>query len=196
MELPDYLNFLIVEDLVSDSFLLQRQLKKISPHPEIRFVDSEISLINALKTYIPDILLTDFNLIGMDAFDVIRITKEYNKKIPIVVITAHLKNESDRERLLEAGASGFFLKEPISDLNERLLPLFKQIAEDGSKNLTDLGRERKKYDSSKSNSDFLRNFTFLSEKENDGNDEENREPTEEKMGFWKSIKFLFTSKKE
>src|SRR5690606_31083649 len=120
-------NFLLVEDLVSDSFLLQRQLKKISDNPEIRFVDSELSLINALKTYIPDIIITDFNLVGMDAFDIIRIVKEYNNKIPVVVITGHLKNEADRDRLLEEGAHGFFLKEPIITLNERLLPLFISI---------------------------------------------------------------------
>ena len=165
MNLPDNLNFLIVEDLVSDSFLIQRQLKKISAHPEIRFVDSEIGLINAIKTYIPDIVITDFNLIGMDAFDVIRLTKDYNSKIPVVVITAHLKNEADKERLLEAGASGFFLKEPVSDLNERLLPLFAQIVEEKGNQLHKLNHERRKYDSSKSNSDFLRAFTFKEESE-------------------------------
>ena len=79
MQIPKYLNFLVVEDLVSDSFLLQRQLKKLSSDPEVRFVDSKLSLINALKTYIPDFVLTDFNLIGMDAFDVIKIVKEYNR---------------------------------------------------------------------------------------------------------------------
>src|SRR5690606_37811163 len=176
MELPDYLNFLIVEDLVSDSFLLQRQLKKISTHPEIRFVDSEISLINALKTYIPDMVITDFNLIGMDAFDVIRITKEYNNKIPIIVITAHLKNEADRQRLLDAGASGYFLKEPINTLNERVQPLFEKITAENGTQREKLGYERKKYANSKSNSDFLRAFTFTS-----GSDETPKEG----KGFWK-----------
>ena len=40
--------FLVVEDMVSDSFLLQRQLKKTCTDPEIRFADSKLSLINAL----------------------------------------------------------------------------------------------------------------------------------------------------
>lgn len=165
MNLPDVLNFLIVEDLVSDSFLLQRQIKKICAHPEIRFVDSEISLINALKTYIPDIVITDFNLIGMNAFDVIRITKNYNNKIPVVVITGNLKYEADREKLIESGAEGFFIKEPINTLNERMLPLFVNIIETQKDKLDKLQTERRKYDSSKSHSDFLREYTF-GEKEN------------------------------
>ena len=156
MKLPSGLNFLLVEDLISDTFLLQRQLKKISENPEIRFVDSELSLINALKTYIPDIIITDFNLVGMDAFDVIRVVKEYNDNTPVIVITAHLKNEADRELLLEKGASGFFLKEPVNTLNERLLPLFQTILETKQEDLDHLGRQRRKYQDSKSHSDFLR----------------------------------------
>ena len=172
MNLPDNLNFLLVEDLVSDTFLLQRQLKKISHNPEIRFVDSEISLINALKTYIPDMVITDFNLVGMNAFDVIKIIKNYNDKIPVVVITGNLKFESDKEELLKKGAKGFFLKEPINTLNERLLPLFKEIVDSDKDKLERLSVERRKYASSKSHSDFLRQFNFGKDKakEEEGND--------------------------
>lgn len=186
MKLPDTLNFLLVEDLVSDSFLLQRQLKKISAHPEIRFVDSEISLINALKTYIPDILITDFNLIGMDAFDVIRIAKDYNSKIPIVVITAHLKNESDKEKLFAAGAVGFFIKEDINTLNEKLRPLFYDILEKNQEQLASLSNERKKYATEKKHNDFLRQHTFT---------ETNTKKAEEVIaeGFWTRLRSLFSS---
>ena len=181
-------NFLLVEDLVSDSFLLQRQLKKISENPEIRFVDSELSLINALKTFIPDILITDFNLVGMDAFDVIRIAKSYNQKIPVVVITAHLKNEADRDLLMEKGAAGFFLKEPISTLNERLLPLFQSIVEKNPEDLVNLDRERKRYVDRKSHSDFLRAHDFETEEE--------MEERRQSMNFWQSLRNLFGSKRK
>lgn len=186
MELPDNLNFLLVEDMVSDSFLLQRQLKKISNDPEIRFVDSEISLINALKTFIPDMVLTDFNLVGMNAFDVLRITKEYNKKIPVIVITGQLKYESDSEELIRKGAEGFFLKEPINTLNERLLPLFKEIVERDKLQLESLNKERRKYAYRKSNSDFLREHNF------GASDEDNEE--QQKIApktFWQDLKSLF-----
>src|SRR5690554_4402403 len=165
MTLPTDLNVLLVEDLVSDSFLLQRQLKKICKNPEIRFVDCELSLINALKTFIPDIIITDFNLVGMDAFDVIRITKEYNPKIPVVVITAHLKYEADRGMLMEKGAAGFFLKEPINTLNERLMPLFQSIVDKNPDTLLTLDKERRKYGDRKSHSDFLRAHDYETDNE-------------------------------
>lgn len=179
MEFPAGLNFLLVEDMVSDSFLLQRQLKKISENPEIRFVETELSLINALKTFIPDILITDFSLVGMDAFDVIRIVKDVNPKIPVVVITGNLKNEADKERLLEKGASGFFLKEPINTLNDRLGPLFHSILIEKQEDLETLDRERKRYKARKSHSDFLRAHDYEEEEENT--------QSNENLGFWKSL---------
>ncbi|QAA81099.1 response regulator [Aequorivita sp. H23M31] len=187
MDYSSDLHFLLVEDLVSDSFLLQRQLKKISKNPEIRFVDSELGLINALKTYIPDIIITDFNLVGMDAFDVIRIAKEYNPKIPIIVITGHLKNESDRDLLIEKGAEGFFLKEPINTLNERLSPLFDSILEKNQENMENIDRERKRYMDRRSHSDFLRAHDFETSDE---------EPAKESFSFWKTLRLLFGSKQK
>jgi len=145
-----------------------------------------LSLINALKTFIPDILITDFNLVGMDAFDVLRIVKEYNHKIPVVVITAHLKNEADRDLLMEKGAAGFFIKEPIATLNERLLPLFQSIVERNQENLENLERERKRYVDRKSQSDFLRAHDYESE----DNNTETRE-----LNFWDFFRSLFTLKK-
>src|SRR5690554_5386505 len=183
MKFPPALHFLIVEDLVSDSFLLQRQIKKISKNPEIRFVDSELGLINALKSFIPDILITDFNLMGMDAFDVIRIAKEYNPKIPVIVITGHLKNEIDRERLIENGAEGFFLKEPINSLNDRLTPLFQSIFEKNKFDLEGLHRERKRYKERKSHSDFLRAHDFDTEEESS--------ETKRSVTLWRSIRNIF-----
>lgn len=180
MELPQGLHFLLVEDLVSDSFLLQRQLKKISDDPEIRFVDSELSLINALKTYIPDFLITDFNLVGMNAFDVVRIAKEYNSKIPVIVITAHLKYESDKEELIKAGAAGFFLKEPVNTLNERLTPLFKKLLEENVEDREVLDRERKRYEERQAHKDFLRAHDF-----------EDTTESNSKKGLWHSFIELF-----
>ena len=120
MPIKQKINFLVVEDMVSDSFLLQRQLKKACEDPEIRFADSQLSLINALKSYVPDFVLCDFNLNGFDAFDVIEIIKDYNAIIPVIVITGQLKVEESAETLIEKGASGFFLKDPMDQLHEKL----------------------------------------------------------------------------
>ena len=151
--------FLVVEDLVSDSFLLQRQLKKTCTDPEIRFADSKLSLINALKSYVPDFVISDFNLNGFDAFEVIEIIKNYNPIVPVVVITGHLKNEESEQKLINEGASGFFLKDPMNDLHLRLIPVFNSILKEKKDSIETIGRKRNEMEKYKKISDYI--FVFF-----------------------------------
>lgn len=176
--IPDYLNYLVVEDLVSDSFLLQRQFKKISDHPEIRFVDSLLGLRAALRTYIPDFVITDFNLEGFDAFDVMETIKKYNEHIPVIVITGNLKNHTNKEKLLEMGADGFFYKDPMNELHARLNPLFEELIEKKRGYLIESARRRKKFNSEQEEKDFFR---------------EHGEKKPEKASFLNSLRRLFST---
>lgn len=148
----------MVEDMVSDSVLLQRQLKKLCKEPEIRFADGKLSLINALKSYVPDFILCDFNLNGFDAFDVIEIGKEYNPLIPVIVITGNLKNERDEARLMEQGAAGFFLKDPMDKLHERMLPLFHKLLKEKEAHLESIEKKRLEINNYQKNSDYFREY--------------------------------------
>lgn len=156
--IPKFINYLIVEDLVSDSVLIQRQFKKLSDSPEIRFVDSRLALNNALKGFMPDIVVTDFNLDGLDAFDVINIVKDVNSLIPVIVITGNVKNESIIDDLLKAGADGFFYKDPMSTLHERLTPLFLKIFDERKQNLKIISDQRRSKESIRELADYDRAF--------------------------------------
>lgn len=180
------LNFLIVEDLVSDIFLLQRQLKKICEDPEIRFVDSKLALANAIKNYIPDFVLCDFNLNDYDAFDVIEIIQRYNSDIPVIIITGNLKNRENEEKLLAEGASGFFLKDPLETLNERLLPLFITLSQERKSELEGFSKKRKEINSYRKNVDFLRQHETLS-----ANNDDLIESNSKEESFLSKIKKLF-----
>lgn len=150
--------FLVVEDMVSDSFLLQRQIKKLCEEPEIRFVDGKLSLINALKSYVPDFIICDFNLNGFDAFEVIDIVNDYNSIIPVIVITGHLKNEKDQQRLMDEGASGFFLKDPMDELHQRMKPLFQKLLVEREEQMDKIDAKRREIDSYRKKSDYFRAY--------------------------------------
>ena len=77
------LRILIVEDLVSDAFLVQKQIKKFCSNVEISVSDKELSLSVALKQFVPDIVVSDFNLEGFTGFDVIRQVKDFNKAVRV-----------------------------------------------------------------------------------------------------------------
>ena len=76
----------------------------------------------------PDLILLDIQLPGMDGYDVARQLKSDPRLsgIPIVAVTSYAM-VGDRERCLEAGASGYMEKpinpESFVDDVERFLPL-------------------------------------------------------------------------
>lgn len=159
------IQFLVVEDLVSDTFLFQRMLKKVSDKAEVRFSDSLLSLTNALKTYIPDFIISDFNLNGFNGFDVIETAHRINKDIPIIFISGQLNSEERVAKLMMQGASGFFNKDNFQELPEKLIPLCKKILEDRKETFEKLERERKRDSSLKEMASFLRHYEVGSKKE-------------------------------
>ncbi|MFQ5656778.1 MAG: response regulator [Candidatus Methylomirabilales bacterium] len=63
------------------------------------------------KTHVPDLILMDLQLPGLDGFAATRILKEdaATKDIPIVALTAYAM-KGDAERALEAGCDGYITK--------------------------------------------------------------------------------------
>ncbi len=154
------LRILIVEDLVSDAFLVQKQIKKFCSNAEISISDKELSLSVALKQMVPDIVVSDFNLVGFTGFDVIRAVKDFNKEIPVIIITGNLNNEEKAAQLIMEGASAFFLKENLSNLSEKLEPLFQRFIQEKQELMERLQRQHDKEAKAKELSDFLREYDY------------------------------------
>lgn len=150
------LQILIVEDLVSDAFLIQKQIKKFCSNVDISISDKELSLSVALKQFVPDIVISDFNLEGFTGFDVIKLVKSYNEEIPVIIITGNLNNEEKAAQLIMEGASGFFLKENLSTLQDKLKPLFEQIIKNKKDLIERLDKQRQKERREKELTDYLR----------------------------------------
>jgi CheY-like chemotaxis protein len=67
--------------------------------------------LELLKTHLPDLILMDLQLPGLDGFTVTRIIKQdaATKGVPIVALTAYAM-KGDAERALEAGCDGYITK--------------------------------------------------------------------------------------
>jgi PAS domain S-box-containing protein len=79
--------------------------------------------IELARTHLPDVILIDIAMTGMDSFEVCKILKEDENlcNIPVIFITALQENKASRVRALEVGAEGF-LSKPIDEI-----VLFAQI---------------------------------------------------------------------
>jgi len=109
----------LVEDNQDNADLI-RDL--VGDHYRISFFSDGPSALAALtkaETGLPDLLLLDISLPGMDGIRLLREirSQERLKQIPAVALTAHAM-KSDRENLIAAGFNGY-LSKPITD--ERLL---------------------------------------------------------------------------
>jgi two-component system cell cycle response regulator len=105
---------LVVDDILSNVKLLEAKLT--AEYFEVLTASSGEQALTRVAAELPDIVLLDVMMPGMDGFEVCRRIKANAKvaHIPIVMVTA-LDQPSDRVTGLEAGADDFLTK-PVDDL--------------------------------------------------------------------------------
>ncbi len=100
---------LIVEDNPMNMELV-RDVLETSGYT-VRGATSAAEALEVLKETVPDLILMDIQLPGLDGLQLTRTIKQNprTKDIIIVALTAHAM-KGDRERILEAGCSGYIPK--------------------------------------------------------------------------------------
>ena len=104
---------LVVDDLLPNVKLLEAKLT--SEYFDVVTAGDGPSALSSIEADVPDIVLLDVMMPGMDGFEVCRRIKSNPKTthIPVVMVTA-LSDTADRVRGLEAGADDFLTK-PLND---------------------------------------------------------------------------------
>lgn len=100
---------LCIEDN-STNMLLVSRVVEAEGHTLVRAEDSQ-SAIHELEQAVPDIILLDVNLPGMNGLDLARQLRQEERysTVPIIAITANVL-VGDREKCLEAGCNDYMPK--------------------------------------------------------------------------------------
>ncbi len=100
---------LCVEDNQDNLFMLQRRLTRVGF--EVTIAMDGAQSVDWAKTLLPDLIVMDLNLPGLDGCEATRRLKSQpeTKHIPIIVLTADTTRKS-REQALAAGCDDFELK--------------------------------------------------------------------------------------
>jgi PAS domain S-box-containing protein len=88
------LQLLIVEDDENDVILLQKELRSGGLQFESRVVDSQPAFVRALDEFNPDLIIADFRLPRFDALTALELTQSRSRKIPFIVFTGALDEET------------------------------------------------------------------------------------------------------
>ena len=105
---------LVVDDIAANVRLLEAKL--LVEYYEVLTANDGATALEIVAEAMPDIVLLDVMMPGMDGFEVCQKIKEnpLTAHIPVVMVTA-LSEVSDRVKGLEAGADDFLTK-PLNDL--------------------------------------------------------------------------------
>lgn len=66
--------------------------------------------LEKIKVSPPDIMFMDINMPGMDGIETLKSIRDFNKDLPVVMVTAAFSNEEKINRAKELGIAGFFAK--------------------------------------------------------------------------------------
>jgi len=105
-------NIAVVEDNPDNRLLLQVLL---GDRYSITEYETGILALEGFQTSVPELVLLDISLPGMDGTEVLQRMKKESKlaSVPVIAVTAHAMT-GDRERFLEMGFDAYITK-PIVD---------------------------------------------------------------------------------
>ena len=109
------IRLLILEDVPEDAELEQRVLSRAGITFEAFRVGDRAAFLRALETFKPDLIIADYNLPDIDGLTAIRLVRERDEELPILLVTGALDDEAAAE-VVKAGAYDYLRKDRMSRL--------------------------------------------------------------------------------
>ena len=109
------LKILFIEDLPSDVDLAVLELRKEKIKFEYKTVCNRRDLIEALKVFIPDIIISDYKMPAFNGLQALKIIQELTPDIPFILCTGSV-NEETAVECIKAGAQDYIIKEHMTRL--------------------------------------------------------------------------------
>lgn len=127
------LRILILEDDENDVDLLNRELKKSGLDFTSLLVQTRAAFEDALYSFEPDLILSDYSLPSFDAASAFRIRQQQHSHIPFIIVSGTIGEEKAVE-LIKEGVTDFISKQKLFTLYnkiERALRDVLQVRERG-----------------------------------------------------------------
>jgi CheY-like chemotaxis protein len=135
---------LILEDNQSDVYLLRRELNRNGLHFTSEVVQTRESFEDALDTFNPDIILSDYTLPAFDGVSAFNIKQIKTPDIPFIIVSGSIGEERSVE-LIKDGVTDYALKDKLFSLPFKICRALKDAEEKKEKKIID-GELKAQYD--------------------------------------------------
>jgi diguanylate cyclase (GGDEF)-like protein len=112
---------LIAEDSEDDALLIIRELTRGGYRPEFRRIDCADDMRSALEQQSWELVITDHNMPGFDSSDALKLTREYDKNVPFILVSGSIGEEIAVDAM-KSGAHDYVMKNNMT----RLLPAIER----------------------------------------------------------------------
>ncbi|MGH8502558.1 MAG: response regulator [Gammaproteobacteria bacterium] len=109
------IRILIVEDVAMDADLIERELRNANIAFTAECVKRKEAFVSALRDFMPDIILSDYNLPQFNALDAIALVKGQQADVPLILVTGSLTEEV-AVMCMKEGAFDYILKSSLKRL--------------------------------------------------------------------------------
>jgi PAS domain S-box-containing protein len=135
------LKVLLLEDVPADAVLVERELRKADIPFLARRVDTREDFLRSLTDFAPDIILADYSLPQFSALDALRLLRERQSDVPVILVTGSHSEEVAVECMRE-GADDYILKASLRRLPSALQNALRKKAAEREKALTEAAFRR------------------------------------------------------
>ncbi|MBK6880365.1 MAG: response regulator [Elusimicrobia bacterium] len=118
---------LMVEDRPEDRELIEHELKNAKILFESQNVTTREDFLKALRSFKPDIVLSDFSLPEFDALEAIGILRRYESAVPFILVTG-AQSEEIAVECMKRGADDYIMKSTLKRLPSAVLNALKNRA--------------------------------------------------------------------
>jgi two-component system cell cycle sensor histidine kinase/response regulator CckA len=118
--MPATIRILIVEDDPQDAALAEREVRRADIFCTFLRVDSKYAMVEALREFGPDVILTDHSLPQFSARDALEVARQVSPGTPVIIVTGRLGDES-AVQYLQAGAADYIVKDHLNRLGPAVL---------------------------------------------------------------------------
>jgi two-component system cell cycle sensor histidine kinase/response regulator CckA len=117
----------MVEDRPEDRELIEHELKNAKILFESQNMTTREDFLKALRSFKPDIVLSDFSLPEFDALEAIGILRRYESAVPFILVTG-AQSEEIAVECMKRGADDYIMKSTLKRLPSAVLNALKNRA--------------------------------------------------------------------